>query len=119
MTSGLEPANIFPVENGLGFIDNAIDCIYSLSMEITFDADKNAKNIRERGLSFERVMEFDFETAVIEQDARKAYPEDRYIAAGFLDGRLHVLCFTPAMEGIRVISFRKANQREVKRYEQK
>jgi uncharacterized DUF497 family protein len=69
-------------------------------------------------LSFERVREFDFETAVVEQDIRKQYPEERYVAAGFLDGRLHVLCFTPIPEGIRVISFRKANTREVKRHEQ-
>jgi uncharacterized protein len=31
---------------------------------------------------------------------------------------LHVLCFTPATDGIRVISFRKANTREVRNYEQ-
>ena len=30
--------------------------------------------------------------------------------------RLHVLCFTEIPDGIRVISFRKANAREVKRY---
>lgn len=49
---------------------------------------------------------------------RKAYPEVRYVAVGFLDSRLHVLCFTPIAGGIRVISFRKANQREVRDYEQ-
>jgi len=32
--------------------------------------------------------------------------------------RLHVLCFTPVVNGIRVISFRKANKREIKDYEQ-
>jgi len=31
---------------------------------------------------------------------------------------LHVACFTETKDGIRVISFRKANNREVKRYEQ-
>ena len=35
-----------------------------------------------------------------------------------LDGRLHFVCFTETEKGIRVISFRKANKREVKRYEQ-
>ncbi len=37
---------------------------------------------------------------------------------GYLEARLHVLCFTPIEEGIRVISFRKANKREINRYEQ-
>ena len=88
-------------------------------MDITYDLDKNAKNIRDRGLSFDRAAEFDFETAIVVQDTRNTYSEKRYVATGFLDGRLHVLCFTPAMNGIRVISFRKANNREVKRHEQK
>lgn len=87
-------------------------------MEIDFDPAKNDKNIRERGLSFERVGDFDFATAVVRQDIRKAYPEPRLVALGFLDARLHVLCFIPQAGGIRVISFRKANRREVKDYEQ-
>jgi uncharacterized DUF497 family protein len=87
-------------------------------MDIDFDPSKNDRNIRERGLSFERTGDFDFETAVVRADARKAYPEPRFVALGFLDARLHVLCFTPIAGGIRVISFRKANRREEKDYEQ-
>lgn len=86
-------------------------------MHIEFDPAKNELNILERGLSFERVSDFDFDTASIWQDTRKPYPEARYVALGLLDSRLHVLCFTPAAGGIRVISFRKANTREVKDYE--
>ena len=40
------------------------------------------------------------------------------MAVGFMGERLHVLCFTPVAGGIRVISFRKANAREVRNYEQ-
>ncbi|WP_345785527.1 BrnT family toxin [Diaphorobacter limosus] len=36
------------------------------------------------------------------------------MAVGFLDKRLHVLCFTPRAGGIRVIRFRKANAREAR-----
>lgn len=82
-------------------------------MHIEFDT-----NIRDRGLSLGRATDFDFDSAIIKQDMRKAYPEVRYVAVGFLDARLHVLCFTPIDGGIRVISFRKANQREVRDYEQ-
>ena len=87
-------------------------------MHIEFDASKNETNIRERGLSFERSSDFDFGTAVIDRDTRKTYPEARFVAVGFLDKRLHVLCFTPTVGGIRVISFRKANTREVRDYDQ-
>lgn len=85
-------------------------------MKISFDPVKNEKNLRERGLSFERAVEFDFSTAGVDIDNRRDYGETRYVAAGYLDGRLHILCFTEAAHGIRVISFRKANSREAKKY---
>ena len=86
-------------------------------MEVEFDPVKNAANIRDRGLSFELAAEFDFGTALIWQDARKAYPEVRFSALGLVGARVHSLVFAETPRGIRVISFRKANQREVKRYE--
>jgi uncharacterized DUF497 family protein len=69
------------------------------------------------GLSFERAIDFDFTTAALAVDARREYGELRYVAVGYLDNRLHVMCFTETLSGIRVISFRKANSREIKRYE--
>lgn len=82
-------------------------------MKIAFDPNKNKRNIEERDLAFDRVSAFDFETAKIWQDTRKSYPEERFLAMGYLDDRLHVLCFTPQPEGVmRVISFRKANFKE-------
>ena len=87
-------------------------------MRIEFDADKNKANIATRGLSFEQVAAFDFSTARLWQDTRKVYPEARLVAVGYLGKRLHVLCFTPVAGGIRVISFRKANAREVRDYDQ-
>jgi uncharacterized protein (DUF4415 family) len=62
-------------------------------------------------------LDFDWETAIYSEDIRTLYPERRFVAVGYLGFRLHVLCFTPIEGGIRVISFRKANIREVKRYE--
>jgi len=86
-------------------------------MEIEFDPAKNAANIRERGLPFELAAEFDFETALIWRDTRKAYPEVRFVALGLQGGRVHSLVFAQTTKGIRVISFRKANKREVRDYE--
>ena len=60
-------------------------------MEIDFDPIKIEKNIRERGLSFERVSEVDFNNAMVFPDTRKEYGETRYIALCYLDQRLHVL----------------------------
>lgn len=85
-------------------------------MHLTFDPGKNERNIRERGLSFKIVADFAFQTAYIQVDSRQEYGETRYVALGELQGRLHVLCFTETADGIRVISLRRANEREVKRY---
>ena len=87
-------------------------------MHIEFDEQKNRRNIQERGLPFNLAREFDFASAFLHIDSRMFYGETRYVALGTLRGRLHVLCFTEVAAGIRVISFRKANSREVKHYEQ-
>lgn len=83
---------------------------------MTDDQAKNQRNIEERGLSFDQVVDFKFESALVQVDARFDYSETRYVALGFLHGRLHVLCFAETPDGIRVISFRKANSREVSRH---
>ncbi|SLM27563.1 conserved hypothetical protein [Desulfamplus magnetovallimortis] len=87
-------------------------------MKIEYDSDKNKWNIDNRNLSFEQAADLDWSTAQIIEDVRKDYPETRFVATIYLHKRLHILCFTPVHGGIRVISFRKANSREVKRYEQ-
>ena len=87
-------------------------------MRIDFDPAKSEQNIRRRGLSFAAVVEFDFESASYAVDTRHDYGETRIVAIGMLAQRLHVMCFTETPDGIRVISLRKANLREVKRYAQ-
>jgi uncharacterized protein len=90
------------------------NCIYNKSVAITFDPAKNERNIRERGLSFERAADFDFASALIADYSRNG--EMRRIAVGYLDKRLHLLCYLPQPDGIRVISFQKTNKREAKLY---
>jgi uncharacterized protein len=87
-------------------------------MRIEFDPEKSERNVRERGLSFTAAARFDFETATFKEDRRRDYGERRIVGIGYLDGRLHFLCFKPlGPPHIRVISFRKANMKERKRYE--
>jgi uncharacterized DUF497 family protein len=56
---------------------------------ITFDAEKNARNIVERGLSFERVAALDWRTALLVEDERRDYGEPRIRVFALFDGRLH------------------------------
>ena len=55
-------------------------------MKINYDPKKNEKNIRERGLSFDRAVDLDFATAsyFLRESA-----EVRRIVVGYLDKRLH------------------------------
>lgn len=87
-------------------------------MEFEYDPAKSEKNAQERGLPFDAAADFEFETALIAQDTRKAYPESRFQALGLLNGRVHVLVFAETKGGVRIISLRRANKREVGRYDQ-
>jgi uncharacterized DUF497 family protein len=87
-------------------------------MRITYDPAKNERNIAERGLSFELVAELDWESAVSREDKRKDYGERRVQTFGLLKGRLHVAVITLRRDAMHVISFRKANPKEVKWYGQ-
>ncbi len=85
--------------------------------EFSFDPAKSERNQLERGLSFERITEFSWSTAVIRADDRRNYGEPRFRAIGFIGTRLHVAIYTPRYPRIHLISLRKANQREMRTYE--
>jgi uncharacterized DUF497 family protein len=80
-----------------------------------FDLAKNERNIKERGISFALSAEFDWTTALVLRSDRAG--EARYKAVGEIEGRLHVLVYTKRGQALRIISLRRANGREVKRYE--
>ena len=86
-------------------------------MQLTFDPAKNAANIAQRGISFTLLEQMDWDAAQVAQDTRTAYGEPRFQVTGPIAGRLHVAIITPREAGLRVISLRKANAREQKRYE--
>ncbi len=86
-------------------------------MDIEFDPIKSALNEVRRGLPFARVADLDWTGALVRRDTRRQYPEARYIAVGRIEGRVHVVAFCLTLDALRVISFRRANPREVRHYE--
>jgi uncharacterized protein len=86
-------------------------------VDITFDASKSKRNVALRGMPFDLAAMFEWDSALIIEDLRRDYGESRFQALGLIDGRLHMLVFTPREGKVHVISLRKANEREVKRYE--
>ena len=79
---------------------------------------KAKKNESSRGLTFELASEFKWHNGAL----HTGLPGDdvatnRIRAFGFFEDRLHAIVFTPIAGGVRIISFRKANKREILRYE--
>ena len=54
---------------------------------------------------------------LVEHDDRFDYGEPRYRSVGQVEGRVFVVVYTPRGGRLRIISARKANERERRRYE--
>ena len=85
-------------------------------MRCDFDHAKQAANVAKHGVWFSAAEDFEWETAQIGVDSRKSYGESRLSAIGLIGTRLFVRTFTLRETAVRIISLRKANQREVRRY---
>jgi len=81
-------------------------------VEITFDPWKSERNLRERGLGFEMVSDFDLSSATFRIDTRKDYGEVRTRALGLIGDTLYAPVFTMRGSVLRVSSLRKANRKE-------
>jgi uncharacterized protein len=85
-------------------------------MLIEFDDAKRHWTLAARGLDFGRAHEVFTAWHMTAEDLREHYEELRYITVGSLDGRLVVVVWTPRGSARRIISMRKANDREQARY---
>jgi hypothetical protein len=84
--------------------------------DVEWDEAKRLANLAKHGADFADVPFMDWDRATILEDRRFRYPEPRFWAFGILRGRLHLAAYCLRGKKVRVISFRKANPREVKRY---
>ena len=89
-------------------------------MEFEWDEAKNRSNQDKHGISFEEAGEI-FERPVLTwEDTRHDYRETRYISVGEIGDSVVValvVAHTPRGRKIRIISARRANARERKRYD--
>jgi uncharacterized DUF497 family protein len=82
-----------------------------------WDETKRAKNLAKHGVDFAAATDFDWTAAVVAIDNRRDYSEIRYRGIGFIGPRLHMMAFTNRGITVRIISLRKANNLEVRKYE--
>ena len=81
-------------------------------MVVEFDENKRRLTLDVRGLDMARAGEVFAGATLTVADDRKDYGEDRFITIGFLDGSMVILVWTPRDGAHRIISMRKANERE-------
>ena len=79
------------------------------------DAKRNATLIQ-RGLDFAEITTADWAFALTDEDTRVIYAEQRFVTTAPINQRLCVFAWCWRGEAMRIISLRKANERERKRY---
>ena len=83
-------------------------------MQYEWDNSKRTINLAKHGVDFAEVELFDWDGALIADQMRA--DELRFVALGELAGRLHVVVYVRRGTMRRIISLRKANRREERRY---
>jgi uncharacterized DUF497 family protein len=85
--------------------------------EFEWDDEKATRNLASHGVSFEAArLAFDDAFAVVREDRRQDYSEDRFILLGMVQEHLLAVSYTMRGERVRIISARLAEPRERRRY---
>jgi uncharacterized DUF497 family protein len=85
-------------------------------VNITFDSAKDSANLAKHGVPLAMAAQLEWNSALTWPDSRRVYGEPRQCGIGYIGLRLFFVTFVDRADGRRVISLRKANPREVKRY---
>lgn len=88
-------------------------------MQFEWDEAKNLENIRKHQIDFVDVPGIFDSAMLVELEERIDYGEERWVGIGFLRNGVAVVIWTERQDDvIRIISARKANRYERKRFEQ-
>jgi uncharacterized DUF497 family protein len=85
-------------------------------MKIEFDPEKDESNLAKHGVSLGMAGQLEWDTAITWPDTRENYGEDRQCGIGYIDLTLYFVAFIDRDPVRRIISPRRANRKEVKRY---
>lgn len=83
---------------------------------VSFDRAKSRANQQKHGIPLKLAKRIDWSEVWCAPDNRRDYGELREIGYAHVKGHLYCVVFTQRGKSFRVISLRKANSREVKRY---
>jgi len=87
-------------------------------MDFEWDEAKSEACFFERGFDFAYAAQAFFDPHRLNRaDLRRSYGEERYQLLGRIDSRIFVVVYTQRSKATRIISARKANNREINQYE--
>ena len=87
-------------------------------MKCIFDPDKDKSNKEKHGLSLDDAKLLEWDEALSWIDSRRDYGEVRYVSPIPMKHRLYCVVYVDAKVNRRIISLRKANLREIDKYEE-
>lgn len=85
-------------------------------MRVTWTPAKRELTVADRGVDFESAREVFAGVTADFEDTRRDYGETRMVTVGHLEGRMMIVVWTPRGDARHVISMRKANGREQRRF---
>lgn len=83
----------------------------------TYDPAKDDENFRKHGLRLRDFARFDTLVASV-ADTRRDYDEVRFRVFGRIAEKAYMVVVTERDEAVRLISFRRVHEKEMRRYEQ-
>lgn len=91
---------------------------YTVHVNFEWDEAKSDLCFTQRGFDFVYAARAFFDpNRIVHADTRRNYGKERYQLIGMIEQRLFVVVYTTRHDAMRIISARKANQREVIHYE--
>jgi uncharacterized protein len=85
-------------------------------MLLSWDEVKRQKILQDRGLDMADAIHVFNSLSATERDNRLDYGEERFVTFGFLNQRLCAVVWTPRENIRHIISMRKTNDREQKKF---
>ena len=85
-------------------------------MEYEWDIAKNRINLDKQRIDFPEIVNFEWNEAIVRRSDR--FQEQRWRAIGYLGEGRHVVVFTDRGDMRRIISIRKASNKERREYAQ-
>ena len=97
-------------------VDSWYGRTYNKAVEYEWDEAKRRSNQAKHEIDFASIHDFEWDSAQIAPSV--GHGELRWTANGYIGSRLHMAVYTKRGNSIRIISLRKANLREIRKYAQ-